>query len=150
EGPAARRDGGGAGRGARGGRRPDARRVDGGGDRRGLRGDPQAGLRPIGLSSSAYEIEWRWSSPVGVVSYAPIRRRGGEYALIVTDGASPTCRTRWMSDGAKSKASPGRTTRVSGSGPRASRSSRIAPCATATPPAERSWSWKPVSWSSIH
>ena len=54
-----------------------------------------------------------------------------------------------MSDGSKENALPGPSTRVLGSAPSTSRSSRTLPATTATAPADTSWSWKPVSCSSI-
>ena len=68
---------------------------------------------------------------------------------MVTAGTSPACSTRWMSEAAKVNASPAAATRLTVPPPSTSRSSRTAPATTPTAPPERSWSWNPVSWSSI-
>ena len=54
-----------------------------------------------------------------------------------------------MSEASNENAPPGPTTRVDGAAPSTSRSSRTLPATTATAPEETSWSWKPVSCSSI-
>jgi len=54
-----------------------------------------------------------------------------------------------MSAALKWKLCPTPKERSRGGAPSARRSSRTAPLTTATAPHELSWSWKPVSWSSI-
>ena len=64
---------------------------------------------------------------------------------MLTAGSAPACETRWMSAAENVKCSPAATIRERGAPPSVRRSSRTCPATTATAPADRSWSWKPVS-----
>src|SRR5829696_10078344 len=64
---------------------------------------------------------------------------------MVTAGSPDTWETRWMSATETVNASPAPATRATVGPSSVSRSSRTWPSTTATAPAARSWSWKPVS-----
>ena len=72
-------------------------------------------------------------------------RQRGRVGVHCERGRSPTWSTRWISDASMVNVSPGPYSRTSGGPPSRRRSSRTRPRITWTAPAERSWSWKPVS-----
>src|SRR3954447_20822695 len=71
--------------------------------------------------------------PSGALSWAPIRPSGGEYACSVVAGGPSAWATRWMSELAKSKTSPGPKGRTRGARGSRRRSSRTRPSTTYRP-----------------